>query len=257
VTHWSDCAVYALKVLPNGSLIAGGDFTTAGSVSVNCIARWNGSTWSALGSGLNSAGDFASVRSITLPPGGELVVGGTFTHAGNLPSSRFARWTETGVPWVAQQPAGQSGDAGQTLTLTAKCASGYDFAGAVTFQWQRDGVDIANGASKDGGVVSGASGVLNAVTLSTTLTITGARPCDSGEYTVVLMNSCGSVTSAAALVDVSGGCAADLDGSGVVDGDDLALLLGSWGTSGGDLNGDVTTDSADLCETLAAWGACS
>src|SRR5262245_13336269 len=39
-----------------GQIYAGGLFTTAnnGSLTVNRIARWNGSSWSALGSGLNN-----------------------------------------------------------------------------------------------------------------------------------------------------------------------------------------------------------
>ena len=37
------------------TLYAGGDFTTAGGNAANYIAQWNGSSWSALGSGMNSA----------------------------------------------------------------------------------------------------------------------------------------------------------------------------------------------------------
>ncbi|HQL55223.1 MAG TPA: hypothetical protein PLQ87_10995, partial [Phycisphaerae bacterium] len=44
--------VYALTVY-NNDLIAGGLFTTAGGVACNRIARWNGSVWQALGSGMN------------------------------------------------------------------------------------------------------------------------------------------------------------------------------------------------------------
>jgi hypothetical protein len=41
--------VEALAVSGN-DLYAGGDFVTAGGVSANCIAKWDGSAWSALGS---------------------------------------------------------------------------------------------------------------------------------------------------------------------------------------------------------------
>ena len=34
------------------ALYAGGYFTTAGGTSANYIAQWNGSSWSALGSGM-------------------------------------------------------------------------------------------------------------------------------------------------------------------------------------------------------------
>jgi len=33
------------------NLYAGGMFTSAGSVGASCIAKWNGSSWSALGDG--------------------------------------------------------------------------------------------------------------------------------------------------------------------------------------------------------------
>jgi hypothetical protein len=57
-------------------------------------------------------------------------------------------------------------------------------------------------------------------------------------------------------------CPADLNDDGVVDGNDLGLLLAAWGpcpTSGacpGDFNGDGAVDGADLGILLAAWGAC-
>ena len=43
--------VYALVVYDN-KLIAGGLFTTAGGVSANYIASWDGSSWDSLGSGM-------------------------------------------------------------------------------------------------------------------------------------------------------------------------------------------------------------
>ena len=43
--------VYALAV-SGSTLYAGGDFTTAGGSAANYIAQWNGSSWSALGSGI-------------------------------------------------------------------------------------------------------------------------------------------------------------------------------------------------------------
>ena len=43
--------VYALLPLPNGDLVVGGAFSTAGGVAVSNVARWDGASWSALGSG--------------------------------------------------------------------------------------------------------------------------------------------------------------------------------------------------------------
>ncbi len=46
----------------------------------------------------------------------------------------------------------------------------------------------------------------------------------------------------------------DLDGNGVVDAADLAILLGQWGGAGnGDLDGNGVVDAADLAVLLGAW----
>ncbi len=47
---------------------------------------------------------------------------------------------------------------------------------------------------------------------------------------------------------------ADLNDDGAVDGADLGMLLGAWGTGGGDVDGNGTTDGADLGMLLGAWG---
>lgn len=50
--------------------------------------------------------------------------------------------------------------------------------------------------------------------------------------------------------------AGDLNDSGAVDGEDLAMLLGMWGANGGvaDINHDGIVDGADLAMLLATWG---
>lgn len=64
-----------------------------------------------------------------------------------------------------------------------------------------------------------------------------------------------SVTFAAMVPTAVETCApADLNCDGVVDGADLGILLGAWGTPDGDLNGDGETDGADLGILLGAWG---
>ena len=84
--------VSALTVLPNGDLVAGGQFITAGGVSVSNVARWDGTNWSPLG-GLNG-----TVRALTLLPNGDLVAGGTFTWSGSI-VNYIARWN--GSTWLA------------------------------------------------------------------------------------------------------------------------------------------------------------
>lgn len=53
------------------------------------------------------------------------------------------------------------------------------------------------------------------------------------------------------------GCREDLDGNGLVDAGDLALVLADWGTCRGcaaDLDGNGLVNAADLAFILAAWG---
>ena len=53
-------------------------------------------------------------------------------------------------------------------------------------------------------------------------------------------------------------CPEDLDGNGVIDGGDLAQLLGEWqgSNAASDFDGNGIVDGADLSALLAAWGAC-
>ncbi|MCU0862849.1 MAG: WD40 repeat domain-containing protein [Planctomycetes bacterium] len=94
VTDTLGATVSAIAVRSNGELIAGGNFTSAGGVAANRIARWNGSTWAPLGSGIGSGG---TVRVIKEMPNGDLVVGGNFTSAGGIPAAGIARWN--GASW--------------------------------------------------------------------------------------------------------------------------------------------------------------
>jgi hypothetical protein len=54
-------------------------------------------------------------------------------------------------------------------------------------------------------------------------------------------------------------CPSDLNGDGVVDGNDLGILLAAWGpctNCPADLNRDGAVDGNDLGTLLAAWGSC-
>ena len=56
------------------------------------------------------------------------------------------------------------------------------------------------------------------------------------------------------MPDACGAVFGDLNGDGIVNGADIGLLLGAWGTSGpGDLNGDGQVDGADIGLMLGAW----
>jgi hypothetical protein len=79
-------------------LYIGGSFATAGGVSANGIARWDGSTWSALGSGVDGFGVLA-LKVYDDGGGDDLYAGGIFTAAGGTPANYIAKWD--GSTWSA------------------------------------------------------------------------------------------------------------------------------------------------------------
>jgi hypothetical protein len=89
--------VYALAV-SGGRLYAGGDFQTAGGNSAYFVAEWDGTNWSALGSGIGGDGSSTVVRALAVS-GGTLYVGGLFLTAGGLAADSIAQWN--GSNWSA------------------------------------------------------------------------------------------------------------------------------------------------------------
>jgi uncharacterized delta-60 repeat protein len=94
--------VRATAVLPNGDIVVGGEFNSAGGIAVNKVARYNPTTgsWSALGSGL-SGGSFPTARAFAVLPSGDLIVGGDFTSAGGVAANSIARYNPTTGDWAA------------------------------------------------------------------------------------------------------------------------------------------------------------
>jgi hypothetical protein len=86
--------VVALAVAGNGDVYVGGDFTKAGGVSARSIARWNGTAWSSLGSGIAN-GTFNNVTALAVAGNGDVYVGGSFYTAGGTAANNIARWNGT------------------------------------------------------------------------------------------------------------------------------------------------------------------
>lgn len=86
--------IYALAVDGNGNVYVGGDLTAAGGVFVDFVAQWNGSSWSALGSGTNGP-----VSALAVDASGNLYAGGDFMTAGGASANHIAKWN--GSSWSA------------------------------------------------------------------------------------------------------------------------------------------------------------
>ncbi len=96
--------VYCLTTFDDGSgegpaLYAAGEFTTAGGIAAKRIAKWNGTSWSPLGSGLNGAVFALKAVNSGEPGGPALYAGGGFLTAGGTPANRVAKWD--GQTWTA------------------------------------------------------------------------------------------------------------------------------------------------------------
>ena len=101
-TEWQDGppapgplgSIRALLQLSNGEWIAGGQFRIADGAVVNNIARWDGVTWHALGTG--TSGEVSCLAQL---PNGDLLAGGSFAFAGGQPAAGVARWN--GQTWAS------------------------------------------------------------------------------------------------------------------------------------------------------------
>ena len=87
-------SVLALAVASNGDVYAGGDFTQVGGLTANRVARWNGASWSSLGTG-PSNGLNGSVLALAVAANGDVYAGGVFTQAGGVAANNVAKWNGT------------------------------------------------------------------------------------------------------------------------------------------------------------------
>ncbi|HEX5131231.1 MAG TPA: FlgD immunoglobulin-like domain containing protein [Candidatus Krumholzibacteria bacterium] len=88
-------SVYCLEVA-GGTVLAGGDISSAGGTPVANIAAFDGTQWNALGDGVDNRVNAIAVS------GGDTYAAGRFTSAGNAPASHIARWD--GTQWHTLGP---------------------------------------------------------------------------------------------------------------------------------------------------------
>ena len=133
-----------------------------------------------LADGPNIAGSGTAVLTLTNVLGAD-AGGYSLVVSNGLGSATSAVATLTVIdPAIAVQPVSQIGQLGQTLTLSVTAAG----TAPLGYQWSKDGGALAWG--------TGAS-----------LTLTNLQAADAGDYSVVVSNQYGSVTSAVALLAVN------------------------------------------------------
>jgi len=103
-----------------GSIVyIGGTFLTVERNEVNYIAKWDGSSWSSLGSGMNS-----TVNCLAVDGSGTLYAGGSFTQVDGETINRIAKWN--GSTW-------ESLGTGMNGTVNAVIANGTDVYAGGSF----------------------------------------------------------------------------------------------------------------------------
>ncbi len=134
-----DISITVRALAINGSEVyAGGVFTTIGGVSANNIAKWNGSAWSALGSGI-SGGSSPGVTALAIS-GNDIYVGGSFTSAGGVPVNNIAKYNTTTNTWSA---LGSGISGGSSPIVNALAVSGSDLFVGGGFT-SAGGVSVSN-----------------------------------------------------------------------------------------------------------------
>ena len=227
--------VCALAVSGN-TLYAGGDFTTAGGSAVNNIAQWNGSSWSALGSGISGGGIFgASVYALAVSDS-TLYAGGFFTSAGGSAANYIAQWN--GSNWSALGSGMNTAVfalavSGSTLYAGGGFATAGGSAANYIAQW--------NGSSWSS-IDSGMNGPVSA------LAVSGSALYAGGSF------STAGGTAANNIAQWNGSNWSAL-GSGISGGTGNGLSVNALAVSGGTLyvGGDFTTAGASAAKYIAAW----
>jgi uncharacterized delta-60 repeat protein len=220
VSGGSGNTIYGISLQPDGKILLGGNFTTLGGQTRNRIARLNNGlaqqqlafdgtniVWSREGKGPEiqeaefqyssngidwqdlAAAEYTSntwtLNGLNFPPQINIraraaISGGYFNGSSGLLE------TIIGPPVVVAQPTSRTNNAATVATFSV-LAGGTE---PLFYQWQKGGVSLTN--------TGGISGVTNS-----TLTLNNVFGNVGGDYSVVVSNSYGSVTSVIAMLTVN------------------------------------------------------
>lgn len=122
----------------------GGRFTVAGNVAANYVAKWDGTSWSSLGTGrANGMND--AVFSLAVNSTGDLYAGGYFSQAGGMPASGVAKWNGRAWSNLGSGLANQFSGIQPAVWALAVAGNGDLYAGGII---GRAGGVVANNVAK-------------------------------------------------------------------------------------------------------------
>jgi uncharacterized delta-60 repeat protein len=215
----ADNDVFSLAVQADGKILVGGQFSTLGGQSRNNIGRLNntgpatqsltfdGSTLTWMRGGTSpevwrTTFDYSPDGAAWTNRGGIRIAGGWQLTGLALPTNTTFRargYTvggfENGSSWFVEttigpvaiitRPASLTNNAGTTAAFSVDAVGN----GPLTYQWRKDGANLA-----DAGNVAGAA--------TASLSLSNVLRGDAGGYSVVISNAYGRVTSAVATLTV-------------------------------------------------------
>ena len=232
----------------NGGLVVGGSVNVTGFPTPNSVALWNGSVWSGFGPGfsgfLNGASSGPGIATLYTFQN-ELFAGGDFYKAGGRVSSFLAHWGSE-PPCVQSVTPSQAVCPGGDATFTV-VATGVP---ALSYQWQRDNVDLVDG-NPSGTQIDGAQ--------TSTLYLSSVDSAYAGSYTVRISNGFGEATSLPVQLVY---CGSDFNCDNIVDDTDFSIFAVAYDTllcpdpptpCNTDINGDGLTDDLDFSLFVVAY----
>jgi hypothetical protein len=144
------------------------------------------------------------------------------SNAAGTVASDPASLTIQPPPVITQQPSAQGVHLHASAAFSVE-ASGYQ----LTYQWQRDGVNLANGSTLQG-------------VRTATLQLLDVHLGDRGVYRCILVGACGTVTSQAAELSITT-VPADFDFDGDVDQVDFGTIQRCF-------SGDTKAQTEPTCQ---------
>ncbi|MBX9738174.1 MAG: immunoglobulin domain-containing protein [Phycisphaerales bacterium] len=237
-----DASVRTLSLAPNGTLYAGGLFSSIGGISgVGGIASYTfaSSAWSSVG-GTGPGG----VSTIAARNTGEVFVGGSFTSVSGFPANGIARYFASfGGPTIVAQPQAVSVCPGGTATFSVAASS----ASSIAYQWRLNGVNITGNASATTSTLN-----LTNVTAAGTIDCLVSSGCSVASTGVTLsLRSAPAVTRNPSGVSLCPGASQTIS----IDATGTAPLTFQWRLNGNNINTATNPSAATSALTITNFQA--